>query len=40
MPNTRQNDPRTSANDRLIAANTGSRSSTISTGAKLSIVHR
>jgi hypothetical protein len=40
MPSTRQNEPRTSTNDRLIAAAMVSRSNTIATGAKLSVVYR
>ena len=40
MPSTRQNPLRTSLNDRAIASRTGSRSSTISTGANSTTVYR
>ena len=40
MPKTRQKSLRTKANDRLIDAITGLRSSTIATGAKVSMVYR
>ena len=40
MPNTRQKSFFTNRNDRSMAANTSRRSSTMSGGAKVSIVHK